>query len=172
MPRRGGQSRRCAWVLDEGIPCGATRIEDVGIAFKDAVAEMILAQEPPDVLSLSKVPPGSMENRTAGEVGCPERPGNAGARTGAGHWNGGIIVCKIIGKRTPPVRDLHVRKYRVTLATTLTGKTAAETIPVMLAVFARIEPALRKSITFANDPAPGTPKPGPPRSEGGRIHAP
>ena len=35
----------------------------------------------------------------------------------------------------------------------LTGKTAAETISVMLAVFARIEPALRKSITFDNDTA-------------------
>jgi IS30 family transposase len=44
------------------------------------------------------------------------------------------------------------RKSRVTFATRLTGKTAAETIPVMLAVFAQIEPAVRKSITFANDP--------------------
>ena len=35
----------------------------------------------------------------------------------------------------------------------LVGKTAAETISVMLAVFARIEPALRKSITFDNDNA-------------------
>ena len=42
-------------------------------------------------------------------------------------------------------------KYRVTLAARLAGKTAAETISVMLAVFARIEPALRKSITFDND---------------------
>ena len=33
------------------------------------------------------------------------------------------------------------------------GETAAETISVMLAVFARIEPALRKSITFDNDTA-------------------
>jgi hypothetical protein len=31
--------------------------------------------------------------------------------------------------------------------------TAAETISVMLAVFARVEPALRKSITFDNDTA-------------------
>ena len=39
------------------------------------------------------------------------------------------------------------------LAARLVGKTAAETISVMLAVFARIEPALRKSITFDNDTA-------------------
>jgi IS30 family transposase len=41
----------------------------------------------------------------------------------------------------------------VTLAARLAGKTAAETISVMLAVFARVEPALRKSITFDNDTA-------------------
>ncbi len=41
---------------------------------------------------------------------------------------------------------LHERKSRVTLAARLVGKTAAETISVMLAVFARIELALRKSI--------------------------
>ena len=48
---------------------------------------------------------------------------------------------------------LHERKSCVTLAARLAGKTAAETISVMLAVFARIEPALRKSITFDNDTA-------------------
>ena len=48
---------------------------------------------------------------------------------------------------------LHERKSRVTLAARLAGKTAAETISVMLAVFARVDPALRKSITFDNDTA-------------------
>jgi transposase, IS30 family len=41
----------------------------------------------------------------------------------------------------------------VTLAARLTGKIAAETISVMLAVFERINSALRKSITFDNDTA-------------------
>lgn len=41
----------------------------------------------------------------------------------------------------------------MTLAARLVAKTAAETISVMLAVFARINPALRKSITFDNDTA-------------------
>ena len=66
-----------------------------------------------------------------------------------GHWEGDLIICK----RTRPVLVLHERKSRVTLAARLAGKTAAETISVMLAVFARIEPALRKSITFDNDTA-------------------
>ena len=48
---------------------------------------------------------------------------------------------------------LHERKSRVTLAARLIGKTAAETISVMLAVFDRIAPTLRKSITFDNDTA-------------------
>ncbi len=41
----------------------------------------------------------------------------------------------------------------MTLAARLIGKTAAETISVMLAVFDRIVPTLRKSITFDNDMA-------------------
>ena len=39
------------------------------------------------------------------------------------------------------------------LAARLAGKTAAETISVMLTVFGRIDPALRKSVTFDNDTA-------------------
>ena len=66
-----------------------------------------------------------------------------------GHWEGDLIICK----RTRPVLVLHERKSRVTLAARLAGKTAAETISVMLAVFARVDPALRKSITFDNDTA-------------------
>ena len=60
-----------------------------------------------------------------------------------------LIICK----RTRPVFVLHERKSRVTLAARLIGRTAAETISVMLAVFDRIAPTLRKSITFDNDTA-------------------
>jgi transposase, IS30 family len=54
---------------------------------------------------------------------------------------------------------LNERKSRVMLAVRLAGMTAAETISVMLAMFARIEPAMRKSITFDIDTAfaPSTP---------------
>jgi len=48
---------------------------------------------------------------------------------------------------------LHERKSRVPLAARLIGKTAAETISLMLAVFGRINPIPRKSITFDNDTA-------------------
>ena len=82
-------------------------------------------------------------------VSIHERPKTVDDRTEGGHWEGDLIICK----RTRPVLVLHERKSRVTLAARLAGKTAAETISVMLAVFARIEPALRKSITFDNDTA-------------------
>jgi IS30 family transposase len=76
-----------------------------------------------------------------------DRPKAIETRAEAGHWEGDLIICK----RTRPVLVLHERKSRVTLAARLTGKTAAETISVMLAVFGRIDPALRKSVTFDKD---------------------
>src|SRR3981081_1053540 len=80
-------------------------------------------------------------------VSIHQRPKNVDTRTEVGHWEGDLIVCK----RTRPVLVLHERKSRVTLAARLVGKTAAETISVMLAIFARIKPALRN--TFDNDTA-------------------
>lgn len=78
-----------------------------------------------------------------------DRPTAVENRDEVGHWEGDLIICK----HTRPVLVLHERKSRVTLAARLMGKTAAETISVMLAVFARIDPCLRKSITFDNDTA-------------------
>src|SRR5512136_452753 len=74
-------------------------------------------------------------------VSIHERPKTVDGRTEGGHWEGDLIICK----RTRPVLVRRERKSRVTLAARLAGKTAAETISVMLAVFARIEPALRAS---------------------------
>jgi len=78
-----------------------------------------------------------------------DRPKTIESRGEAGHWEGDLIICKC----TRPVLVLHERKSRVTLAARLAGKTAAETISVMLAVFGRIDPHLRRSITFDNDTA-------------------
>ncbi len=78
-----------------------------------------------------------------------DRPETIETRAEAGHWEGDLIICK----HTRPVLVLHERKSRVTLAARLTGKTAAETISIMLAVFGRIDPVVRKSITFDNDTA-------------------
>ncbi len=82
-------------------------------------------------------------------VSIHNRPDIVDSRNEVGHWEGDLIICK----RTRPVLVLHERKSRLTLAARLTGKTAAETIAVMLAVFGRINPTLRKSVTFDNDTA-------------------
>ena len=82
-------------------------------------------------------------------VSIHDRPSTVESRNEPGHWEGDLIICK----RTRPVLVLHERKSRITLAARLTGKTAAETISVMLAVFGRIDPMMRKSITFNNDTA-------------------
>ena len=78
-----------------------------------------------------------------------DRPKTIESRGEAGHWESDLIICKC----TRPVLVLHERKSRVTLAARLAGKTAAETISAMLAVFGRIDPHLRRSITFDNDTA-------------------
>lgn len=76
-----------------------------------------------------------------------DRPEAVANREETGHWEADLIICK----RTRPVLVLHERKSRVTLAARLTGKTAAETISVMMSLFRRLDPALRKSVTFDND---------------------
>ena len=61
---------------------------------------------------------------------------------------------KCLIPREPPMPARCTgRDDEVTLAARLTGKSAAETISAMLAVFGRIDPHLRRSITFDNDTA-------------------
>ena len=52
-----------------------------------------------------------------------------------------------------PVPVLKERKTRFVLAARLAGKSAAETVTVLMAVFRRLDPRLRSSITFDNDTA-------------------
>src|ERR1700746_2579109 len=108
---------------------------------------LALSDAPPQ--TPSSAPIKALARYHQGSLSIHQRPKNIDARTEAGHWEGDLIICK----RTRPVLVLHERKSRVTLAARLAGKTAAETISVMLAIFARIKPALRKSITFDNDTA-------------------
>src|SRR5688572_18266842 len=60
-----------------------------------------------------------------------------------------LLICK----RTRPVLVLKERKTRFVLAARLAGKSAAETVAVMMAVLRRLDPRLRSSITFDNDTA-------------------
>jgi len=78
-----------------------------------------------------------------------DRPEAVEGRREAGHWEGDLLICK----RTRPVLVLKERKTRFVLAARLAGKSAAETVAVMMAVFRRLDPRLRSSITFDNDTA-------------------
>jgi IS30 family transposase len=60
-----------------------------------------------------------------------------------------LLICR----RTRPVLVLKERKTRFVLAARLAGKSAAETVAVMMAIFRRLDPRLRASITLDNDTA-------------------
>jgi transposase, IS30 family len=85
----------------------------------------------------------------AGRRSIHDRPESVEGRQEAGHWEGDLLICK----RTRPVLVLKERKTRFVLAARLAGKSAAETVAVMMAVFRRLDPRLRASITFDNDTA-------------------
>ena len=78
-----------------------------------------------------------------------DRPEPVQERKEAGHWEGDLLICR----RTRPVLVLKERKTRFVLAARLAGKSAAETVAVMMASFRRLDPRLRASITFDNDTA-------------------
>jgi transposase, IS30 family len=78
-----------------------------------------------------------------------DRPEAVDERREAGHWEGDLLICE----RTRPVLVLKERKTRFVLAARLAGKSAAETVAIMMAVFRRLDPRLRSSVTFDNDTA-------------------
>src|SRR3954469_8753031 len=85
----------------------------------------------------------------AGRRSIHDRPADVQERKDPGHWEGDLLICK----RTRPVLVLKDRKTRFVLAARLAGKSAAETVAVLMAVFRRLDPRLRSSITFDNDTA-------------------
>ena len=85
----------------------------------------------------------------AGRRSIHDRPADVQERKEAGHWEGDLLICK----RTRPVLVLEERKTRFVLAARLAGKSAAETVAIMMAVFRRLDPRLRSSITLDNDTA-------------------
>ena len=85
----------------------------------------------------------------AGRRSIHDRPESVEGREEAGHWEGDLLICR----RTRPVLVLKERKTRFVLAARLAGKSAAETVAVTMAVFRRLDPRLRSSITFDNDTA-------------------
>jgi transposase, IS30 family len=78
-----------------------------------------------------------------------DRPEAVRERRDAGHWEGDLLICR----RARPVLVLKERETRLVLAARLAGESAAETVAVMMAVFRRLDPRLRSSITLDNDTA-------------------
>jgi IS30 family transposase len=85
----------------------------------------------------------------AGRASIHDRPEAVEQRREAGHWEGDLLICR----RARPVLVLKERKTRFVLAARLAGKSAAETVAVMMAVFRRLDPRLRASVTFDDDTA-------------------
>ena len=86
-------------------------------------------------------------NHIAERRSIHDRPMEVQKRQAAGHWEGDLLICR----RARPVLVLKERKTRLVLAARLAGKSAAETVAVMMAVFRRLDPRLRSSITLDND---------------------
>ena len=84
----------------------------------------------------------------AGRRSIHDRPEAVQERKEAGHWEGDLLICK----RTRPVLVLKERKTRFVLAASC-RQVGRETVAIMMAVFRRLDPRLRASITFDNDTA-------------------
>ena len=86
------------------------------------------------------------KDRVTDKTHISQRSDAANTREEAGHWEGDLIICK----KSRPVLVLHERKTKITFITRLMGKTAAETVSAIMAVFQRLSPDMRKSATFDN----------------------
>ena len=75
-----------------------------------------------------------------------QRPAAADDRAEPGHWEADLVICK----RSRPLLVLHERKTRLTVMTRLASKTAAETVAAITDILARLDPGLRRSMTFDN----------------------
>jgi len=86
------------------------------------------------------------KDKIAGKTHISERSDAANARAEAGHWEGDLVICK----HNRPLLVLHERKTRLTIMTRLASKTAAETVTAITGILTRLDPQMRRSVTFDN----------------------
>lgn len=86
------------------------------------------------------------KDRITDKTHISHRSEAANTREEAGHWEADLIICQ----KSRPVLVLHERKTKITFMTRLMGKTAAETVSAIMAVFKRLSPDMRRSATFDN----------------------
>lgn len=87
------------------------------------------------------------QDKIADKIHISQRTDAANSREEAGHWEADLVICK----HNRPLLVLHERKTRLTLMTRMVGKTAGETIALLMALVRRLDPRLRGSVTFDND---------------------
>ncbi|KMW58756.1 Mobile element protein [Candidatus Rhodobacter oscarellae] len=63
-----------------------------------------------------------------------------------GHWESDPVICR----QNRPLLALHERKTRLTIMTRLVSKTAAETATAITGNLSKIDPGMRRSVTFDN----------------------
>ena len=86
------------------------------------------------------------KDRITGKTHISQRPAAANERAEPGHWEGDLVICK----RNRPLLVLHERKTRLTVMTRLASKTAAETVTAITDILIRLDPQMRRSMTFDN----------------------
>jgi transposase, IS30 family len=85
-------------------------------------------------------------DRITDKTHISQRPAAANDRVEPGHWEADLVICK----RNRPLLVLHERKTRLTVMTRLASKTAADTVTAIMDILARLDPRMRRSMTFDN----------------------
>lgn len=86
------------------------------------------------------------KDKITDKVHISQRSEAANARAEPGHWEADLVICK----HNRPLLVLHERKTRLTVMTRLASKTAAETVAAIMEIMEKLDPRLRRTMTFDN----------------------
>ena len=90
--------------------------------------------------------PRAAKDQPADKTPISERLEVINTRQTVGHRGADLLICM----RSQPVLVMHGRKARITLQARLTGRSAAKTVSVLMAVLKRLSAPMRSSMTFDN----------------------
>lgn len=86
------------------------------------------------------------KDKITGKTHISQRSEAANMRQEPGHWEGDLVICR----HNRPLLVLHERKTRLTIMTRLASKSASETITAITDILTRLDPTMRRSVTFDN----------------------
>lgn len=136
---RGGHER--------GLPYVGTETIYSWIYSDDLKAEALWKYLPRNHRKRRKQGVRAVKTRIKDRKSIHDRPDSVDQRAEFGDFECDYMMCN----RTCPILVLHERKSRFTFAARLTGRTAAETAETLMSIFRKLDPKLRKSVTFDND---------------------